>query len=228
MGIEDGFRSKINKESKQTPEVEVTSLGDYLEMLEKHPLKPLIYEARFNQWIEENKRIENKVSREKYEKKFDKLRAADLLGEEIGYFPINEDEIGYKDESKAWNENVMAGYNIEIIPVYDKENRLMGHKLFRVKETSMDKKKTETKFKIEEEFIYSDTHAWFYEEKEKEKEYNELVRKGEMVYLGEISFDDYCKRIAEKIETFPIWVFDETKEPRQDVKKYYARIKRST
>ncbi len=236
MGHEEKMRFSKNSgsgglEKKKEDEIKITSPDDYMNMIELHPIEKINEDERRKEMVRQHYAIEAKVTAARLNARFKKYAEQGLLKEEIGYFPKDSDvnlETSKKLED-VYLENTEADYFVQVVPVFDKDNRYTGNKLFRVK-NRIAKEKEKIKLQLDLEYQEEDNHRWFYEEQEKEKKLREKVKNGEMVYLGEINFDNYLKLKKDfpPLDTEEIWVFDENKNPIRDNMKYYARIKKLT
>ena len=216
--------------SEKKAEIKVTTFSEYLQLLAKNPVEDdnLNAEERAEKNEEKCRAIEAKLNAANSQEHAKKYMEAGLLEEEIGYFP--EDIIQNHENSgkliQCYSENTKAGYFVELVPIYNENFESTGTKLFRTKLETVEEK-APIKAQIDLETLERENHSWFYEEQEKERQYQEKVRKGEMVYLGEITFDDYLKltqdfRNTRLLEI--IWVFDEEKNVTRESKKYYAYV----
>lgn len=154
------------------------------------------------------------------------------LVEEVGYLPLKYKENGMIDDEeseKIYSSNESAGYFVQSVPVWGEDGNVLGHKYYRGKKENLQEK-NEVKTNIELKYEKESDDKWFYEEQQKEKELQEKVKSGEMVYLGELTDDEYIalRKKGIPLENFEkVVMFDNKKDYIQDKHKVYARVSRS-
>jgi hypothetical protein len=227
MNMENQFGNNQNKAEEKKTEIETISANDYLNMIKENPVK-IKEVGDIEDWNNNRKRIESVIENDRISRRMKDFSDNGLL-EEVGYLPLKYKENGMIDDEeseKIYSSNEEKGYSVQSVPIYGEDGNVTGHKYYRGKEeTFEDKKEIKTNLELKYQKEYND--KWFYEEQMKDKEFQEKVRGGELVYLGEISFDDYIKLRKNGFPygvTEEVWMFDENKNPIRDIMKYYAHV----
>lgn len=228
MSIENSFGNNNQNKVEKKAEIEVVSADNYLNRTNENPVKEIGLDERLEEWDKNRKRIESTEKNDRVSRQMKEF-SDNGLSEEVGYLPLKYKENGMIDDEeseKIYSSNEAEGYFVQSVPVWGEDGNVVGHKYYRGKRETLQEK-NEVKTNIELKYEQESDDKWFYEEQQKEKELQEKVKSGEMVYLGELTDDEYIalRKKGVPLSNFEkVVLFDDKKDYIRDKHKIYARI----
>ena len=179
----------------------------------------------------DNKKIEARIKNELTLKYLDEL-ASNGLAEKIDYLQRKlEDEDGagdYEEMDKIRLSPENENFIVKYLPIYGEDGGVAGYQYYRInkdqpiKDTEKDENEKKEERSVHDRLMDAESrysheleNIWFYKEQEKDREFQENVRLGKMVYIGELSADEIIeaiksKKLSTKYEETVI--FDENKQ----------------
>jgi hypothetical protein len=172
--------------------------------------------------VKQNLRIQAILANNRNNQQTGELITAGIY-EEVGYFtPEEDDKIG-----QLYLKHAENGIQSKLVNVYDESNEVVGLRLFKVN-AAMDEGQMQMKATIEKKYDDEYRKNFFYQEKEKERRFLELVERGELIYVGEVGVKELGTLQKDGIgyaDTESVAAFDENMEPLYDVEKIFVRAK---
>ncbi len=225
MSLEQPHLSTENQET-----LHVTSLEEYFELVkDSDSLQSSLViknaEERMQeveQWSENKKKADAAFLNEKNEEMLHKLVENEMV-DDLGIIS-DDDKAG---GTQVYVSNIENGFRVQSFPVYeDSTDVVSGHHYYRDR-NNLSEENNALKASIESSYSHLYVDSWMDREQKKDELLQQEVQRGEMVYLGEMSFDNYIEMLKKGLNgdnVEEVVVFDADKKALSDRTKVYARI----
>lgn len=229
MSIENPFEdTNSSATEKENRSIEAVSGDEYLKKNLENPVKVFSIGELVEQNHKDDQKIKSKL-RNSLTSRWLKESSGSGLIEELGYFSLKRGDDGMIDNTefdKVYFSKDNEAYFVRTVPIWGEDGEVEGHVCFREKKEQPEEKK-ELKNEIEIKYEKENDNEWLLTEQERDRILQGKVKSGEMVYLGELTDDEYMslRKKGVPMGNFEkVVLFDENQDYIRDKHKVYAHI----
>ncbi len=228
MSIEDPFNNISPFATEKESAIEIVSADEYLQKNLDQPTQEISVGELIERHHKEEQPIKSKL-RNDLTSRWLKESSDNGLIEELGYFPLKYKDNGMIDDDdfdKVYFAQDHEKYYVHTLPIWSEDGEVKGYICFR-EQKQQDEEKKEIQKEIGIKYEKEINNEWLLVEQERDKILQQKVREGKMVYLGELTDNEYISLRKKGIPAGnfeKVVLFDENQAYINDRHKVYAYI----